>query len=117
METIFTKIAYCGSRAEVTGASKILHTILPSLFVMWDASIRPGYAVIGMPSDYASKYLIRIQKQVKEAIMSYVHEFGCDREVAVRAIIKKGNGRTLAKLIDEYNYAKFTLRLDELWDC
>ncbi len=117
IENIFAKIAYCGSRSEATGASKILHTILPNFFVMWDASIRPGYAVTGTPQGYAYKFLTRIQKQVNEAIMSYVAEFKCDREAAESLLISKGKGKSIAKLVDEYNYAKFTLSLDDLWDC
>lgn len=117
IESIFMRIAHCGSRDEATGASKILHTILPNLFVMWDTSIGAGYAVTRTPHEYAYRFLGRIQKQVNEAILSYVSEFKCSREAAVSGLISKGNGRTLTKLIDEYNYAKFTLGLDELWDC
>lgn len=116
IENIFRKTAYCGSRYEATGASKILHTILPNFFVMWDVSIGAGYAVTRTPHEYAYKFLRRIQKQINGAILSYVAEFKCSKEVAVDGLINKGNGGSLTKLTDEYNYAKFTLGLDELWD-
>lgn len=117
IENVFAKIAFCGSREEVTGASKILHTIIPDFFVMWDSSIGSGYAVTRTPHGYAYKFLRRMQKQANEAISSYTSEFQCGRETAITSIISEGNGRTITKLIDEYNYAKFTLGLDELWDC
>lgn len=117
IEDVFARIAFCGSRDEATGASKILHTIIPNFFVMWDINIGSGYAVIRTPHEYAYKFLRRMQKQANEAILSYASEFKCEREAAISGIISKGNGRTITKLIDEYNYAKFTLGLDELWDC
>lgn len=114
---IFEKIATCGYRYESTGASKILHTINPSLFVMWDDSIRGGYAVGGSAYEYGYKFLPRVQKELTEAIESYMKDKICDRNTAVSTICRLAHAQYLTKLVDEYNYTKFTLRLDELWEC
>lgn len=44
---LFDRVAYCclSRRFELTNASKILHGILPELFVMWDGEIKG--AIIG----------------------------------------------------------------------
>jgi len=117
VKDIFEKVASCGARYEATGASKILHAIAPQFFVMWDANICSGYAVYGTAHEYAYKFLPRIQKQIHEAIRSYMADFAFGQKNAAKELCQKGGGKPLTKLVDEYNYAKFTLRLDELWDC
>lgn len=110
----FDTIASCGSRHEATAASKILHTIRPDLFVMWDSAIKLGYAVAGSAEDYGQRFLPRIQKLAWRAISEYSQAQDVPASVAVGALT--GCGHTLAKVVDEYNYSKFTMRRDELWD-
>lgn len=70
-----------------TGASKIMHCKIPEVFIMWDRYIRKAYDFKkGKAEDYF-KFLKRMQEIFK-------------------GLRKKGN-RTLAKCIDEYNFAKF----------
>ncbi len=112
---MFETIASSGSRYESTGTSKILHLLYPPLFVMWDSAIRGGYAVNGRSGDYAERFLPRIQREGREAVDSYIAERKAGPSTAVRELEKLCGGRTFTKLIDEYNYCKFTLRVDELW--
>jgi hypothetical protein len=60
--------------------------------------------------------LPRVQRQAKEAVDSYVRDGRVDSAVAVQELRRLCGGRPLAKLVDEYNYCKFTLRVDELWE-
>ena len=113
--SIFETIAGSGSRYASTATSKILHVLHPSLFVMWDSAIRGGYAVDGRSNDYATRFLPRVQWQAREAVDSYISDGSADPAVAVQDLESLCGGRLLAKLVDEYNYCKFTLRVDELW--
>jgi len=113
--SIFERIASSGSQYESTATSKILHVLYPPLFVMWDAAIRGGYAVGGRSGDYAERFLPRIQREGREAVDSYIAERKAGPSTAVRELEGLCGGRALTKLIDEYNYCRFTLRVDELW--
>jgi len=113
--SIFEKIASSGSQYESTGTSKILHVLYPPLFVMWDSAIRGGYAVGRASSDYAGRFLPRIQREAKEAVDSYIADGKAGPTTVVRELERLCEDRPLTKLIDEYNYCRFTRSLDELW--
>ena len=115
VDKIFGSIASSGSRYASTATSKILHVLNPSLFVMWDSAIRGGYAVDVSSGDYARRFLPRMQRQASEAVDSYIRDGEAEPAAAVEALEKLCGGRPLTKLVDEYNYCKFTLRRDELW--
>jgi hypothetical protein len=117
VDKIFGSIAEApaGSRYASTATSKILHVLNPSLFVMWDSAIRGGYAVDVSSGDYARRFLPRMQRQASEAVDSYIRDGEAEPAAAVEALEKRCGGRPLTKLVDEYNYCKFTLRADELW--
>jgi len=110
----FDTIASCGSRYEATAASKILHTIDPRLFVMWDRSIQLGYAVGDRGEEYAQRFLPRVQNLALRAVEEYLQSRRVSSEAALEALTQCGH--TFAKVLDEYNYAKFTMRRDEVWD-
>jgi hypothetical protein len=112
---MFEKIASSGSQYESTGTSKILHVLYPPLFVMWDSAIRGGHAVDGRSSDYAQRFLPRMQREAKEAVDSYIADGKAGPTTAVRELERLCEDRPLTKLIDEYNYCKFRLRVEELW--
>ena len=110
---VFEKVANCALKFESTDASKILHTILPRLFVMWDRKIRQG--LLGdrnrmYGKDYVDCFLPRMQEELDEAIGSCVLENDSPREEAIRKICKLCDDKTLPKLIDEFNWVKYTLK-------
>jgi hypothetical protein len=112
---IFDRIATSsrGNRFESTDASKILHAILPRLFVMWDNKIRK--ALVGEGRDgrcYAFEFLPMMQKLANKFIDSYITERGGDRESASKDISSMANNYTIAKLLDEYNYVRYTKKKD-----
>lgn len=114
---VFNKVASCAlGRYESTDASKILHAISPSFFVMWDDKIKK-WIVEGEKTGiaYAFFFILKMQKELEEAIKSCMEEQGLAREQAVEYIRKKCDNRTLAKLADEYNYMKYTKRYRPLW--
>ena len=104
----FDKVEKCtgSSRRETTAASKILHTILPNLFVMWDRDIRR--TILGDEDkhgkDYAYDFLPLMQREIREAINTCMTENNLDEEEAIRMISGYCDCKTLAKLIDELNY-------------
>ena len=110
---IFDRIANCPRkrRFESTDASKILHTIIPELFVMWDDKIRKE--IVGDAKDgrcYAFEFLPKMQESAKQYLDSYIKEKGGNYESAILQISEMADNYTLAKLIDEYNYVRYKYR-------
>lgn len=115
---VFDRIANCcrGQRFESTDTSKILHAIIPDLFVMWDDRIKKR--IIGIRASaknydgkcYAFEFLPNMQKFAKQLSDNYIEENGGDYESASRQISRMADDYTLAKLIDEFNYLRFTKR-------
>ena len=116
ISVIFDRIAMCprAKRFESTDASKILHAIVPNLFVMWDHKIRKE--IVGDNKRdgrcYAYEFLPRMQEAIEGYLNSYISEKGgtFEFESASEQISKMGDSYTLAKLIDEYNYVRYTKR-------
>jgi len=136
---VFNEVTKCGKRGkrEWTDTSKILHCILPELFVMWDDKIRRGVwsdnkkklrandkewrknkKKWNQPKDnkftgkeYAFHFLPQMQKEADEAIRSYQKDNNhCSRSKAIREMTNEAGDHTIAKLIDEYNYMIHTFR-------
>ena len=114
IQIVFDAIVKRGPRVETTGTSKILHMINPDLFVMWDAPIRGGYAVGKSAEDYSERFLPRVQGQVRLAMRQYSEATGVSKTEVVEHFTQCGH--TLAKVIDEFNYVKFTLKIDQVRD-
>ncbi len=119
---MFETVAGAGLRYESTATSKMLHTWAPDTFIMWDAAIAAGYGISGNVAEprrngrgYADRFLPRVQEAGLEAIETYVSEKGSSKKEAIKGIVAAAGRGPLAKLIDEYNYVKYTLSLDELW--
>lgn len=113
IKEIFDKTANCTSigRYESTDASKILHTILPHFFVMWDDAIKN--ALVKGKNDgetYAFEFLPIIKKELKEAIQTCMTERNLDTNESIKYIREQTGYQTLAKLADEYNYMKYTMK-------
>lgn len=112
---IFEEIAHSFPRYESTDTSKIIHTIHPDLFVMWDDSICYNVLKISKMKtatgyDYAYRFMPLMKKEINEAIETYMKDHDCSRKEAIENLSKSQGNKTLAKLIDEYNYARFTRR-------
>jgi len=114
LRVIFDSIAKSCLRYESTDTSKILHAINPELFVMWDDRIKKG--IIGVRQSakdydgkcYAYEFLPQMQEFARHFLDSYVEENHGDYEHASKQISQMAGGRTLAKLVDEFNYVRFT---------
>jgi hypothetical protein len=83
----------CKGRKTPVGVAKALHLLAPAYFPLWDEKIAKGYGC-RYADDPAGKYLAFFK--LTQAIA---------KELAPSVSVP---GRTLLKLIDEYNYAKFT---------
>lgn len=126
---IFDKVANCTKlnqgkkKFESTDTSKVLHGIVPELFVMWDKRIKAGLRNEGFlnerrinPRDfdgtcYAHELMPGMQRWAKIFLSTYVKENGGNNESACAEISKMADGYTLSKLLDELNYLRFTLRM------
>lgn len=89
-----------------TGTSKVLHMTKPNLFVMWDRAIRKDFGYRhGLSSEYIT-FMMEMQNRAIAVVKSYleVHEDINSYAEAEKAIEKTCNGKTLAKLVDEYNW-------------
>jgi hypothetical protein len=115
---VFDSLAKCcrTKRFESTDTSKAMHGMIPELFVMWDDKIKKGILGIkgtgsGREYDgacYANEFLPLMQSMAKQFLDSFVQKHGGDYGNACKAISKMTDGYTLAKLIDEFNYLRFT---------
>jgi hypothetical protein len=115
---IFNKVANCTriGRYESTDASKIIHTMLPSLFVMWDDEIK-NWTVHGKNdgTTYAHEFLPLVQRELLEAVETCMKERRLEKSDASTQISYECGYQTLAKLADEYNYVRYTLKDRSLW--
>lgn len=76
-------------------AAKAIHLLAPRFFPLWDAAIAIAYdcRYTQKPAETYTRFL-RITKELAEVLSPTVNA--------------NGVGKTLIKLIDEYNYARFT---------
>ena len=115
-ETTKRKIAECfdeiaqTQRYESVGASKMLHVAInPNLFVIWDTAIQSGYGMGRSGSEYASKFLPKMQRIAKQAVEEVKVQENLSRAAAIQSFTERcEKNYSLAKIIDEYNYAKYT---------
>jgi len=88
-----------------TGASKLFHMFFPNVFMMWDRKIIDTYHGDGEENHWRKHtngggncYLVFL-KETQSFIRKYVKK----REL---------EEKNLVKIMDEYNYAKYTLSSD-----
>ena len=113
---IFDRIADCSGtkRYESTNTAMILHAILPRLFVIWDNPIKKGVKVDSRGANYSGVFLPKMQKELKEAIKTCIYEKRMRRADSVLFIENQCGKRTLAKLVDEYNFMRYKKKHPEL---
>jgi hypothetical protein len=101
-------IKYIGA----TATSKILHLLNPEVYVMWDERIRRKYGVRGDAQGYID-FLKQMKREVEEALEERAREKGCSikevaeeicRELPSKKLGKEYSKKTLARIIDEYNW-------------
>jgi len=102
-----------GKNLKSTGSSKALHVLNPSFFAMWDDDIRRnGYGCSETEEGYFN-FLLRSKKEIEEILKTYVNDYGRVNnpgEALSKRIYSpyKGHTKTILKLLDEYNWAKYT---------
>ena len=117
IESSFSILANCSDtnnrRYESSMASKILHVVNSELFVIWDRAIRSGY---GIREEYKDAYkytdyplfLRRMQKLARYAITQAEEDSLASCPISCK--------HSLAKVLDEYNFMKFTQNDDRVWE-
>ena len=98
-----------------TGASKIMHVMNDGLFVMWDKAIREYFPQKGKLPSGGESYLQFLKKMQEETIQvsDDYRRLGFLGKPS-QFISQKLNypfTKTLAKLVDEFNWVKFTKKL------
>lgn len=88
-----------------TGASKALHILNPRFFMMWDRNIRMGYGCLENGEGYFN-FLLRSQREIQEVIATYTNDYPSNGEVSHR--IYAGRVKSILRLLDEYNFARYT---------
>lgn len=88
-----------------TSASKALHILNPKFFVMWDYKIRDGYGCCENEEGYFN-FLLRCQKEIEKIISTYESDYPSGPEISQK--IYEGPPKSIVKLLDEYNIAKYT---------
>jgi len=110
------------TRRTVTGTSKCLHLLAPSLFPMCDEAISQAYDCWWVYSDFGFIEYIKFMKSMKILAEQLVDQYSKTHniqnpnraEMRLANEIKAYSGDTyqynksLLKIIDEYNYAKYT---------
>ena len=111
--TISPTVAPTFGKGGYTATSKIMHMVNPELFPMWDRNIRRKYGSYGNTEGYLL-FVLKMQSIVKGVIKDYCEEHGISVKEAKKEICRKicsgGRMLTLVKLVDEYNYTRFTLK-------
>ena len=98
-------------RYESVGTSMVLHVAInPQLFVMWNGPIRSYYGLINENgSEYAHEFLPWMQEIANRAVDEVMDQENLPRAEASQSFTERCEKKnTLAKIIDEYNFAKFT---------
>ena len=105
----FDQISGAGLRLEKVATSKMVHVAFnPDLFVMWDNAIMRAYdCQSGDGRAYAETFLPKMQRIAESAIGQAMTIEGLSHDDAVASLAPCQ--QSLAKVLDEFNYAKFTL--------
>jgi len=115
IKEIFDKLCYITrkkfgkQKPEFTDTSKLLHGILPDLFVMWDNNIRKALTEDERNGEcYSFRFLPNMQKMAKNILDTYIDEKGGDYRSSSKNISSLADGYSISKLLDEYNYLRYT---------
>jgi hypothetical protein len=105
---IYAKIDPLEYLGSPTTISKTLHVFNPEIFVMWDADIRKRYnsknSFIQPNADGYFEFLKETQKEIIDALNDGKKVTGKELNEVEMEIRNRYENKTLAKIIDEYNY-------------
>lgn len=96
-----------------TGTSKALHILNQDFFMMWDGDIRQkGYGCFGGSGEGYFNFLLRSQKEIEEVCKTYIKDYGNvndpSKEIPQKIYsVYNGHSKTIVKLLDEYNFARY----------
>lgn len=108
------------TRKSPTAVSKALNLLAPKCFPLWDEAISQEYDCWWVYSDFGLVEYIKFMKLTKSQCVDIVTEYSkvhaiSDFDVAEQRLIQEcisisgtNYDRSLLKIIDEYNYAKYT---------
>jgi len=108
IRTIYSRIREIPYLGGQTSATKILHLFNPEIFVMWDIDILKDYnsrnsKVSSNPHGYV-EFLKEVQKELRELLTEQSKKTGKKIEDIELELRKRYNNKTLARIIDEYNW-------------
>jgi hypothetical protein len=97
---------------KATCASKVMHMVCPSLFIMWDSKIREHWGVKENAEGYLT-FLIRMQVEYHELVEDFAKINSISFKEASMKILSELNQKisenlSIARWIDIYNWTKFT---------
>ena len=95
---------------ESVATSKALHVAInPDLFVMWDRAIQSHYFLkTNTGYTYAHEFLPWMQEIANQAVAEVMDKENRSRAAAIQSFTERCERKnSLAKIIDEYNFAKF----------
>ena len=104
-------------RKSPVAVSKALHLLAPEFFPLWDNNIAKAYGCLWYYSDQAFdkyfEFMKKMQNLAEDIVRSFMNVKNVDQETAVETIRERCSGnlpfrKSLLKIIDEYNYAKYT---------
>ncbi len=108
------------TRKSPTAVSKALNLLVPKCFPLWDEAISQEYDCWWVYSDFGLLEYIKFMKLAKTECVDIVTEYSKaysinDLDLAEQKLIKEcislsgtNYDRSLLKIIDEYNYARYT---------
>ncbi len=106
--TIYERIDPLEYLGSPTTISKTLHLLNPEIFIMWDVGIRNRFkkknSHILCNSGGYLEFSKETQREIREALTDRQKMTGNDLDKIEKELRKKYENKTLAKLIDQYNY-------------
>ena len=108
IKTIYQELRSIRYIGGVTSTPKILHLLNPEMFVMWDEDIRKNYKEkngrIGDTPEGYLEFLNEAQNELMETLEDRRRITARGLDEIEREIRRKYKNKTLARIIDEYNW-------------